>query len=276
MSDSSSTPILGTIRASAWGGFFDCPMRFYYTNILGLRIPSSGAAALGTAIHHGTAHFDAARLNGDEVTVDEAVDQSIDAVKNPAEEVLWDDDLFQTDAQKLAAILTAKYCIEVGSERRYAAVELACDALDIGTEHGVIRVTGTTDRIRILPDGRKGISDFKSGKTATRKNADGTRSANTAAHHLQLGIYTMMAEQASGEVLDAPAEIIGLQTTKEAPVATGEVEDVRTALLGNDEHPGVITLAAKMLKNGTFPPNPKSMMCSGKYCAGHSRCIYKA
>lgn len=268
--------ILGVVRASAWSSLFDCSLRFYYQNILGLRIPSSGAAALGTAIHHGTAHFDAARHRGDEVSIDEAVEQSIDAVKNPADEVLWDDDLQPNTAQMLAAVLTAKYCVEVGSDRRYAAVELACDALDIETEHGTIRVTGTTDRIRELPDGRKGITDLKSGKRATVKNPDGTRRAETSSHHLQLGIYTLMAEQASGERLEAPAEVIGLQTTKEAHVATAEVVDVKTALLGTEDMPGLITLAAKMLKDGVFPPNPKSMMCSAKYCAGHGKCFYKA
>jgi hypothetical protein len=67
-------------------------------------------------------------------------------------------------------------------------------------------------------------------------------------------------------VLDAPAEIIGLQTTKGAPCATGEVADVKTPLLGSDEHPGLIEIAAGMLKSGEFPPNPKSYLCSAKYC----------
>lgn len=72
----------------------------------------------------------------------------------------------------------------------------------------------------------------------------GGRRAVTKGHHIQLGIYTLMAEQASGERLDAPAEIIGLQTTKEAPVATGEVADVKTPLLGTEDHPGLIQIAA--------------------------------
>jgi len=171
--------------------------------------------------------------------------------------------------------LTARYCQEISPTRRYAAVELACDALDIGTEYGVVRVTGTTDRIRIADDGRMGISDLKSGGRATEKTADGGRRAVTKGHHIQLGIYTLMAEQASGERLDAPAEIIGLQTTKEAPVATGEVADVKTPLLGTEEHPGLIQIAARMLRDGVFPPNPKSMLCSAKYCPAYgSRCRY--
>ena len=84
-----------------------------------------------------------------------------------------------------------------------------------------------------------------------------------------------MAEQASGERLDAPAEIIGLQTTKDTPVATGEVADVKTPLLGTDDYPGLIDIAARMLKDGVFPPNPKSMLCSKKYCPAYaSHCHY--
>ena len=49
---------LATIRASSWPSLFDCAQRFYWQNIVGLRMPSSGNAALGTAIHAGTAAFD--------------------------------------------------------------------------------------------------------------------------------------------------------------------------------------------------------------------------
>lgn len=272
----SSSPIVGTVRASAWAGLFDCPLRFYYTNIMGLRNPSSGAAKLGTAIHAGTAAFDTARLEGREASIDEAVDTTRAALQNPRDDVEWDDDLTPREADSMGILLTSKYCSTFAPQREYTAVELPCEALDIQTEHGVLRVTGTTDRIRIMSDGRKGISDLKSGKRATEKTPEGWRAAVTKGHALQIGIYTLMAEQASGERLEAPAEIIGLQTTKEAPIASGDVLDCKKALLGTDDMPGMITLAARMLKDGIFPPNPKSMMCSSKYCAGHGRCPYKA
>ena len=179
-------------------------------------------------------------------------------------------------ADGLSIALTARYCETIAPARQYAAVELACESLDIATDHGTVRITGTTDRIRVLPDGSMGIADLKTGGRATEKTPDGGRRAVTKGHHLQLGIYTLMAEAASGERLDAPAEIIGLQTTKDAPVATGEVADVKTPLLGTDEAPGIIEIAAGILKSGVFAPNPKSMLCSGKYCAAHAhgKCIY--
>jgi hypothetical protein len=266
---------LATIRASSWPSLFDCAHRWYFQNIVGLRMPSSGNAALGTAIPCGTAAFDSSILNGENIDVGAAVDTARAALKNPEQEVAWDDSLTPIEADGFAVKLTSRYCQDISPTRQYAAVELGCEALDIGTEYGVVRVTGTTDRIRITEDGQKGISDLKSGGRATEKTAEGGRRAVTKGHHIQLGIYTLMAEQASGERLDAPAEIIGLQTTKDTPVATAEVADVKTPLLGTEDHPGLIQIAARMLKDGYFPPNPKSMLCSGKYCPAYgTHCNY--
>lgn len=266
---------LAVVRASSWPSLFDCSYRWYWQNIVGLRMPSSGNAALGTAIHAGTAAFDESRLTGEQIDVDTAVDTARASLQSPEQEVVWDESLTAKEADGFAVRLTTRYCEEISPTREYAAVELECQALDIGTEYGVVRVTGTTDRIRICEDGSKGISDLKSGGRATEKNPDGTRRAVTKGHHIQLGIYTLMAEQASGERLDAPAEIIGLQTTKEAPVATGEVDDVKTPLIGTEDQPGLIEIAARMLKEGVFPPNPKSMLCSKKYCPAYGvRCPY--
>lgn len=266
---------LATIRASSWPSLFDCAHRWYFQNIVGLRMPSSGNAALGTAIHAGTAAYDESRLAGDQIDVITAVDTARAALQSPDQEVAWDESLTPVEADGFAIKLTSRYCQEISHTREYAAVELACEALDIGTEFGVVRVTGTTDRIRITEDGLKGISDLKSGGRATEKTPEGGRRAVTKGHHIQLGIYTLMAEQASGERLDAPAEIIGLQTTKDTPVATGEVADVKTPLLGSEEYPGLIEIAARMLKDGVFPPNPKSMLCSKKYCPAYAaHCHY--
>lgn len=267
---------IAIIRASSWPSLFDCSHKWYWQNVYGLRSPSGGPAALGSAIHAGTAHYDQAVLDGKQASITDAVDASREYLANPADEVAWDDGLTPSEADVMAARLTTKYCTDIAPAHTYAAVELKCTALDIGTEHGVVRVTGTTDRVRVLDDGRKGATDLKSGGRATEKTEDGKgRRAVTKGHHIQLGIYTLMAEQASGERMDAPAEIIGLQTTKDAPCATGEIADVKTPLLGNDKFPGLIQIAAGMVKSGVFPPNPKSVLCSNKYCPAYAaHCKY--
>jgi hypothetical protein len=263
--------ILGTIRASSWTSFFDCSLRWYYQNVVGIRHPSSSRAHLGTSIHAGAATFDFSRINGNPVSIIEAVESTREALHNPGEDVVWDDDLKLSDADKIGAALTEKYCSLIAPHREYVAVEVQCDALDITTQYGIIRTTGTTDRIRVLDDGRMGISDIKSGARAVTK--DGV--ASTKAHQMQLGIYTLQAERVIQRPLDAPAEIIGLKTTKSGDVATGEIEDVKSVLIGDEENPGLIEIAAKMLKSGIFPPNPSSILCSKKYCPAHGgRCKY--
>jgi hypothetical protein len=261
---------IGIIRASSFGSLLDCSLRWYYQNVQGIRSPTSGVAYLGTSIHAGTAAFDSATLEGAPIDVEQAVDVTVETIKNPSEDVAWDEDASQGNAIDIGAALTQKYCDEIAPGRVYQAVELTCDALDIETDYGTVRLTGQTDRVRVNYDGSKGISDLKTGKTAV--GTDGA--AKTDGHHIQLGVYRILAEHASGETFTAPSEIIGLQTNSKLRVGTGTVKDDRTALVGNDEHPGLIELAAKMLKSGIFPPNPKSMLCSAKYCPAHGICIY--
>ena len=263
------------VRASSWPSLFDCSYKWYWQNIVGLRSPSGGAAHLGTAVHAGTAAYDQSILDGKFISVTDAVDASRQALATPENDVAWDDSLSPAEADSYAVKLTTRYCHDIAPTRTYTAVELKCTALDITTKHGTVRVTGTTDRVRQLQDGRKAISDVKTGGRATEKLESGGRRAVTKGHHIQLGIYTLMAEQATGERMDGPAEIIGLQTSKDTPCATGEIADVKTPLLGDDKTPGLIEIAAGMLKSGVFPPNPKSNLCSRKFCPAYAaHCKY--
>ena len=265
--------ILGTVRASSWPSLFDCSLRWYYQNVVGLRLPASGNARLGTAIHRATAAYDMPRLTGAQPNLTAACDVVAQTIGEPDEDVQWTDDLKPAVATDIGVALTRKYAQHIAPTHTYRAVEVACDALDVSTPDGTIRLTGTTDRVRITDDGREGIADIKSGKTAV--GTDGK--AATKGHHLQTGIYRLMAEHALGRTLDAPDEIIGLSTGKTdvaQRVGCAEIADSRTPLVGDDDQPGLIEMAARMLRTGLFPPNPKSTLCSAKYCAGYFRCKF--
>lgn len=272
-----SGEILGVVRASSWGDLFDCSYRWYWKHEGGLRMPSGPAAHLGTAIHEGAALFDAARIDGLEVTVEEAARAAHAYVTDPAAEVDWhgEDDLTPKIAGQLAIILTTRYCQQIAPTREYVAVELHVPALDIETGHGVVRVTGSTDRVRRDPGDRLGISDLKTGGKAVERTDRGELRAVTKGHHLQLGIYQLMAEHSMQVPIEAPAEIIGLATTARADVATAQVADVRTPLVGDDTFPGLLAVAGQLLRAGLFPPNPKSTLCSPRYCPAYGgRCKY--
>ena len=260
-----------TIRASALSTLFDCPARFEARYIRGLTLPRTGKAQLGTAVHASTAAYDSSTLNGSGVTVEEAAAAAVDAIHRPAEDVAWEDDLPASDAESIALALHRKYCAEIAPKQDYAAVEVKCECLEIA-DLG-LALTGTTDRVR-RSDSGFGISDLKTGKQAV--SADGT--VATAKHAMQLGIYELLAENASGLAITEPAQIVGMQTgktDKAQRVATAEVHTARELLIGTQDQPGVLEHASKLIHSGAFYGNPSSPLCNPKYCPIYKTCHYR-
>lgn len=260
------------IRASALSDFLDCPARAEARHLLGLRTPSSGAATLGTALHKSTALYDSSALEGRGITIEEAAGAAVDAIHKPQEDVVWDEDESPAETEGIALALHKLYCTKIAPSQDYAAVEVLCDRLDI-VDIG-ISLSGTTDRVRKVEDGF-GIADVKSGKTAVK--ADGT--VATKGHAYQLGVYELLAEHASGIPITAPAQVIGLQvakTEKGQRVATsGGIEGARDVLVGEPDSPGVLEVVSRMIHAGTFPGNPRSMLCHEKYCPIYNRCKFR-
>lgn len=259
------------VRASALPDFFDCPARAEAKHLLGKRMPTSGKALLGKAIHKSTAVYDESVITGAGITVKEAAAAAVDAIHKPDEEVDLADDENPRDLERIALNLHGRYCLEIAPSQQYVAVEVRCERVDI-TDIG-LALTGTTDRVRKVGEGR-GISDLKSGKTAVR--SDGHVETKGAAY--QLGVYEILAEQATGEPITAPAQIIGLQTGK-TPVAqrvgTGEMDRPRDVLIGEPGVPGILEALAHMIHAGNFPGNPRSMLCHERYCPIYQTCKYR-
>ena len=149
---------------------------------------------------------------------------------------------------------------------------MKCKRLEL-TDLG-IALTGTTDRVRQLSDGRLGIADLKTGGRAV--GTDGR--AVTQGHAVQLGVYELLAEHGLDVRITAPAQIVGMNTGKTPAgqrVGTGEVDSPRHALLGSEEAPGLLEHAANLIHAGAFYGNSKSMLCSEKYCPRHGVCSFK-
>ena len=232
-------PIL--IRASSLAGLFECPARWEAQNIRGLRTPSSGSARLGTAVHTSTALFDTSRMNGTGITPDEAAGAAVDAIHKPDEEVVWDD-LQPTEAERIALSLHRLYC-------------------------------STVDRVR-RTEGGYGIADIKTRKSAV--GADGT--CKTQGHAAQLAVYELLAEHSTDICIEAPAQIIGLQVAKTERgqrVATGTISGGRDLLIGDEEFPGLLEMAATLIHSGNFYGNPRSNGCGEKYCPIFNTCKWR-
>lgn len=259
------------IRASSIGELFDCPARWEAKHLLGLRMPMSGKAALGKAVHASTGAFDSARVLGSPITADDAAAAAVDSLYKPDEEVDWGDDSIDK-AEKVALALHTRYCRDMAPTQNYVGVEASCEALTI-SDLG-ITLTGTIDRVYQDEFGNLGIADLKTGKTAV--SADGT--VKTQGHGLQLATYELLAETAMQQPVTAPARIIGLQTgltEKAQRVGVGEIDSPREALVGTPDAPGALHYAANFIKSGLFYGNPRSQLCSEKFCPAHARCQFR-
>lgn len=266
-----------TVRASSMAELFDCAYRWEGKHILGMRSPASRRMVLGTAVHAGTAMFDAARMNGNPIKANEAAGAVVDKLNNPGEDVREDDeDMSAKDAETIGLTLHAKYCADISPRYTFRAVELDLGGLDIDVpdQNVTVRITGHLDRSRVSKV-RQGtmlrISDIKTGARAAHK--DGT--AEVKGKGLQLGIYQILTEQSLGEAVDPVGEIIGLGTSKSAPTGVSEIAGPKSQILGRgDGTPGLIEMAANMLRTGMFPPNPTSILCGQKYCPRWNHCSF--
>lgn len=260
-----------TIRASSLSELFDCPARWEAKNVLGQRLPIGGAGRLGTAIHEATTLFDYGHLQGVAVSLDECDSVLVDQVWHPNEEVDWED-LDQQTAETTGRALVRRYIQHIAPTQRYIGIEVRADALtlaDVG-----ITLTGTIDRIYEADDGSLGIGDIKTGKTAC--SADGT--VKTAGHGVQMGIYSILASHALQEPVTAPARIYGLttgKTDKGQHVGVGEIDNPMDALLGDDNHRGLLHHAGQLIQSGLFYGNPKSTLCSAKFCPAFQTCPFR-
>ena len=260
-----------TIRASSLGEITDCPARWEGKYLLGLRSGTSSAAHLGTSIHAGTAAYDSATLAGSPITITDAIGPMVDTLHDKSVEVDWRDSKWTPrDAERMSIRLLTLYCQTVAPQFEYSGVEVTCENLDVTMPNGVtITLTGTTDRLYKVGDGR-GIADLKSGL----RSVDAQGNAKVSPHGAQIGVYELLAEQATKQPITLPAKIIGLNTTK-ATAGIGDIAGARAVLVGTAEEPGLLHHVSAILNAGAFYGNPKSQLCSEKYCPRFGSCKWR-
>lgn len=260
-----------SMRASSIADALDCMYRWEGKHLLGMRSPLSGAAHLGTSVHKGTAIFDQSRVERAGLTADDAAGVFVDALRHPEEPVNWGDNSSVREAERIGLQLTTRYCNEVSPRYDFRAVEMTTTPLDIEIEGITLTLTGTMDRSR-QKAGQTGLGviDLKSGKRAVDPNGR----AVTAGHIWQLAVYEILTSHTTGLPVTEDAEIIGLSTSKGARIGTAKVKNARAALLGTNGEKGVLEMLAADLKAGTFRPNPRSALCSQRWCCRWDSCQF--
>lgn len=256
------------VRASSLGDLFDCPARWEAKNILGMTMPGNPAATLGSAVHASTAAFDQAVLDSSPISIDESAGALVDYIAKPPEDVDWSD-MSPRKAEQIGLSLHSLYCSEIAPTQNYAVVEITCEDIEIG-DLG-IKLTGTADRIYIDSRGRYGVADVKTGKRAV----DAKGKAVTKYHGEQIAVYEVLAEHSFNQELKAPARIIGLKTQGKAAADVGRIMNARKHLVGDEHEPGLLKRAAKIINSGDFHGNPRSFLCSEKYCPRFSTCKFR-
>lgn len=258
------------LRASGLSDLLDCGLRWYARNVLDMRMPSSAAAHIGTAVHAGGAAFDRAVMDGRHISTSDAVDVAIASMREePDEGVDWD--MAKNEAESITVSVTAKYCSEIAPKQSFTHIEHTFEDMPIqATENVIIELTGTTDRIFKEANGY-GVADIKTGKT--RVNTQGV--VKTQGDKAQLGIYTVLAEKATGLEMNLPSRILGLSTTKQPRAGVAEVRGAKAALVGVDGAPGMLELVGKLLDAELFLANPRSQLCGEKYCVYWNKCTYR-
>lgn len=259
------------VRASSFGGLFDCAYRFEGEQLLKLYRPSSLRAWLGTSIHASTAAFDQAGIDGAPISANDAADTFIDKLYHASEDVDYKDKtLSMKQAEIIGLTLHARYCAEIAPTMQYTSVEMPLVPLEIDCGDNLfIRLTGTLDRARqVRTSYGKVIADVKTGGRLIREGV-----VSTKGRAAQLGTYEILSEHTDGEET-AGSQIIALQTSSTTQVGVSKVFQPKAMMLGTDETPGLIEMAAKMFKIGLFPPNPQSVLCDQKYCSRWGTCKY--
>lgn len=262
-------------RASAFGGLFDCAHRWEGQHILGLTMPSSPRATLGSGFHAGTAAFDSAKCAGSPISINDAAGAAVDELKRRGDETDWSHgDLTPREVERRALTLHSLYCASWSPKYQFEAVEATINPLRIDCGGGVvIELTGTLDRCRTVfnPDGQlRRILDLKSGARAVVNGR-----AETARHWPQVGIYELLYEDTTGQPVDPQSEILGASTSGAPEIASSPVFRARERLLGVEgEYRGLIEYAAEHFRTGLFPPNPQSSLCSPRYCARWKQCRF--
>lgn len=260
------------VRASSWGKLFDCAYAWEGEHLLGYKRPAGLRAQLGTAVHASTAAFDAGRLPGaSPVSAMDAADLVVATLRNPEREVDFSrDDLTVGEAEAIGLSLHSIYCHDISPRFTFRSVEQTLTPLDIDCGGGqIVRLTGSMDRARVA-ESAEGvvIPDIKTGSAVVQKGE-----AVIKGRGAQLGTYQLMFEHTEG-IPTVGGQILALQTKGKPAAAVSPVFDAKRAMVGSEDAPGLIEIAAQMFRTGLFPPNPQSVLCGPRYCARWSTCPY--
>lgn len=260
------------IRASSFGNYLDCGYRWEAEILLGMRKRPGIRTWLGSSIHHGTAVYDQAIIDGSPISVDDAAGELVDMLWSPDEKLEPDPKFSLKEAERIALILLSRYCKDIAPKQNYSSVEAPLKPFRVDIGGGVVlEFTGTMDRARVsVTLNGDVVLDVKSG---ARLIDSETARVHIKAHIAQTGIYQLCKENTDGRYTIG-SQIAALQTTSKPQVGVSHIFNAKAAMLGDENRPGLIEIAGNALKAGVFLPNNRSQFCSKKFCVRWDACAF--
>lgn len=228
--------------------FLNCPAKWYFRYLVGLREPATGSLALGTAFHATVAaNFRQKVSTHRDTPIDELrVLLGDEVVMAIADAELREDE----DASELAAIgdaMLAVYMKEAAPSISPVAVEL-----EVEGEIAGVKARGFVDVL----DAEGRIIDCK---TASRRP-----SGVSAEHALQLTTYAMITSGASGVCrLDTLTKTKTVQLVQQS-------HEVRQEERTLAEH--LFPMVQDSIRDGVYLPRRNSTLCSRRYCGYWREC----
>lgn len=258
------------IRASALPAWPDCNRRtaaqLFRSTILAagfsLHEPRNNAGnTVGTALHTAAAEILRGKIEGKSVAVFDAVEPAFADMRERIENgILWDDLTGSRDtAEKQVLRMTGVFAVQLVPIMKPIAVEEELKA-DLG---GGYKLRGRKDSLCREPTS---LDDLKSGKLRRISAAQyGAYTLLERTHHPEWAPQ-VIREHFIQRVALGKAQPIAV--TDEMPVEPAETEAMSIIGEMKDAHEKFMGYLAGSTRppESAFRPNPRSMLCSEKYC----------
>ena len=216
-----------------------CPLQFKFR--YALHVPGRPGAPLeiGAAVHAVLEQIAKRRANGEATSEEQALDLL---------EKHWRYDGFDNEKRLKEGRDAAAGMIRTFMRWDREAADRGSEIVGVEQEFKMdmdgIKFVGKMDRVDKGPDGRYVVTDYKTGKTPTKKSE--------IAHDVQMNLYALAAKSIYGELPDKTMQLFVLKD-KEVPnkIDAGTLDKEKEAILG----------MARAILDGKFPANPSYQGC---------------
>ena len=216
-----------------------CPLQFKFR--YALHVPGQPGAPLeiGAAVHAVLEQIAKRRANGEATSEEQALDLL---------EKHWRYDGFDSERRLKEGRDAAAAMIRTFMRWDREAADRGSEIVGVEQEFKMdmdgIKFVGKMDRVDKGPDGRYVVTDYKTGKTPTKKSE--------IAHDVQMNLYALAAKSIYGELPDKTMQLFVLKD-KEVPnkIDAGTLDKEKEAILG----------MARAILDGKFPANPSYQGC---------------